>query len=341
MRIALLGGSFDPIHAGHLEIAKTALKKLAIDEVWFLVAKDSPLKDGQQVSFQHRYQMVKNACRPYRHFKACDIENERTGKSYTIDTILMLKKRYPMHTFSFIIGDDQAVHFHLWRSSEQLLQECTFYVVSRFVDCQIDERMHRLQMDLVDVSSTEIRQGKKMYYLCKSNMRYISQNGLYVTSRVQQCMKPSRFEHSQRVADVCVALAKAHGLDTEKAYRMGIMHDVTKHMPLFFHENVLKYCMPEHLNAPVPIMHGYTGAWYAQKVLKEEEQEVIQAIYHHVLGDGKGIYDQILFIADKIEPGRNYDTSKQMALSLKSIKLGFEYVKLENEAYLQKEGVIE
>lgn len=339
MRIALLGGSFDPIHEGHLKIAKTALKKLAIDEVWFVVAKDSPLKEGQRVSFQHRYQMVLNALAPYRHLQACDIENEREGKSYTIDTIQLLKKRYPMHRFTFLIGDDQAIHFHLWKDSDQLLKECPFYVVSRMENIELDIRMHRLKMDLINVSSSEIRQGKKMYHVCKSNQRYIAKHGLYVDSRVAACLKVSRYEHSQRVANVCVQLAKAHHLDEKKAYRLGIMHDVTKYMPLSFHETIFKHCMPEHCGIIPAIMHGYSGAWYARKVLMEEDEQVIQAIYHHVLGTGKGIYDQMLFIADKIEPGRNYDTTKQMELALKSIPLAFERVKKENEDYLKKEGV--
>lgn len=339
MKIALLGGSFDPIHDGHLAIAKTALKKLDVDEVWFVVAKDSPLKEGQRVTFNHRYQMVKNATAPYRRLKACDIENEREGKSYTIDTLRVLKKRYPMHEFSFMIGDDQAVHFHLWKDSDLLLQECQFYVVSRFKDCQIDHRMKRLTMDLVEVSSTEIRQGKKMYYVCNRNKRYIAQHGLYLDSRVEACLKPARYEHSKRVAQVCVELAKAHHLDEAKAYRLGIMHDVTKNMPKSFHETIFKHCMPEHCDVAPAIMHGYSGAWYARKILHEEDSQVIQAIYHHVLGSGKGIYDQMLFIADKIEPGRNYDTTKQMELSLNSIPLGFKRIKEENELYLKKEGV--
>lgn len=341
MRIALLGGSFDPIHEGHLKIAKTALKKLNIDEVWFVVAKDSPLKEGQNVSFQHRYQMVLNALKPYRHFKACDIENQREGKSYTIDTIVTLKKQYPMHTFSFLIGDDQAIHFHLWKDSERLLQECQFYVVSRMKDCILPEGMKRLTMELIDVSSTDIRNGKKMYYVCKKNQRYIAKHGLYLQSRIKAVMKLKRYEHSLRVAQVCVELAKAHHLDEAKAYRMGIMHDVTKHMPLSFHQTIFRNCMPQHLNVSEGIMHGYSGAWYARKVLKEEDSQVMQAIYHHVLGDGRSIYDKILFIADKIEPGRKYDTSIPMALSLKSIDLGFQKVKEDNQKYLKKEGVIE
>lgn len=101
MRIALLGGSFDPIHEGHLRIAKTALAKLPIDEVWFLPCKDAPLKKGQQVAFHHRCAMVKLAIAPYRKMKLCTLEGELDGVSYTIRTIKELKKRFPHDTFFF------------------------------------------------------------------------------------------------------------------------------------------------------------------------------------------------------------------------------------------------
>ena len=87
MRIAVLGGSFDPIHKGHIQIAKMALKKMRIDQVWFMPAKDAPLKDHQSVSFYDRCQMVRCAIRPYRHMKLCTLEGERREKSYTIDTV--------------------------------------------------------------------------------------------------------------------------------------------------------------------------------------------------------------------------------------------------------------
>lgn len=340
MRIALLGGSFDPIHDGHVKIAKTALSRLAVDEVWFLVAKDAPLKQGQKASFAHRYRMVKQALAPYRHLHACDFENRRAGISYTIDTIRLLKQEYPMHTFCFLIGDDQAVNFHRWKDADQLLKECDFHVVSRFADCELPAGMQRLQMELIDVSSTEIRNGMKQYLLCKANQHYIAKHGLYLESRVQHHLKERRYAHSVRVAQVCVELAAAHGLDQDAAYRMGMLHDITKNKDKAFQDTILKHCMPQHLECAEAIKHGFSGAWYASKAMYERDKRILNAIYHHVLGDGQSDYDMILFIADKIEPGRNYDTSAQKAAALRSLKEGFMVVKQEQQDYLKKEGVI-
>ena len=173
MRIALLGGSFDPIHEGHLRIAKTALAKLPIDEVWFLPCKDAPLKKGQQVAFHHRCAMVKLAIAPYRKMKLCTLEGELDGVSYTIRTIKELKKRFPHDTFSFLIGDDQAAQFDKWKDSAQLKQEACFYVFSRHEDGQLPTGMKRVPMQLISVSSTEIRNGEKKWALPKTAMGYM------------------------------------------------------------------------------------------------------------------------------------------------------------------------
>ena len=86
MRIAILGGSFDPIHLGHLQIAKTALKKLAIDEVWFMPTFSTPLKQGQQASFADRCFMIKRAIYGYRRMKVCTLEQQLGG--YPVKEIL-------------------------------------------------------------------------------------------------------------------------------------------------------------------------------------------------------------------------------------------------------------
>lgn len=340
MRIALLGGSFDPVHDGHLQIAKTALKKMKIDQVWFMPCKDAPLKNGQTVSFHHRCEMVKRAIAPYRKMKLCRIEGELEGVSYTIRTVLELKKRYPHDSFSFLIGDDQALQFHKWKEADRLLEEVSFYVFSRVKDAVLPKGMHRMYMDLIDVSSTDIRNGNKHWYLPKAVKRYMGQHYLYIESHVQQRMGEHRWNHSLSVAKLCKEIAHAHQLDEVVAWNMGIAHDVCKQLSKQKSEIWMKHHLPEHINEAVAIWHGYVGAKYTKNRLYVEDQRVISAIYHHVLGDGKSDYDIILYCADKLDPSRGYDSSKQIALCKKNLKLGFNRVKEEQYAYLCKEGVL-
>lgn len=340
MRIALLGGSFDPIHEGHLRIAKTALHKLRIDEVWFLPCKDAPLKDGQQVSFQHRCAMVKWAINPYRKMQLCTIEGELEGISYTIRTVKELKKRYPQHTFTFLIGDDQAAQFSRWKDSEQLKQEVTFYVFSRNMDAHIPSGMEHIQMELIDVSSTEIREGKKHWALPKAVKRYIAQHGLYLEGWIANWMNEKRYRHSLSVAAVCVELAKAHHLDVHKAWCMGIAHDICKQLPKEQAMIWMRHHMPTHMQEAYAIWHGYIGASYAKRYLHIRDKQVISAIYHHVRGDASSPYASILYMADKLDPSRGYDSNEQLALCKKSLSLGLARVKQEQQEYLRKEGVI-
>ena len=340
MRIALLGGSFDPVHNGHLRIAKTALRKLAIDEVWFLPCKDAPLKNGQHVSFKDRCNMVSLAISAYRKMKLCTIEGELEGTSYTIRTIQELQKRYPNDQFSFLIGDDQAAQFDKWKDSETLLKIANFYIFSRFENPVVHPGMQSIQMDLINVSSTDIRQGKKRYLLDKMVKRYIGEHYLYLEECVKQCMGEKRYRHSQSVASLCVALAKAHHLNEKKAYAMGITHDICKQMDVEKATIWMRHYLPSKMSEAYAIWHGYIGADYVKRYLYIHDKDVISAIYHHVLGDKTTPYDSILFVADKLDPSRGYDSSEQIALCKKDLNRGFLRVKQEQEAYLRKEGVV-
>mgnify|MGYP003296844293 CR=1 FL=1 len=101
MKVGLLGGSFDPIHNGHVEMAKEAYRQLGLDEVWFIPTADTPLKQRKLTCYEDRVEMIIRAIAPYRHFYVSRIEEHTDGKNYTIDTIRKLNKMYPDYTFYF------------------------------------------------------------------------------------------------------------------------------------------------------------------------------------------------------------------------------------------------
>ncbi|MEI3116677.1 MAG: nicotinate (nicotinamide) nucleotide adenylyltransferase [Merdibacter sp.] len=161
-KIAVLGGSFDPIHKGHLQIAKQAVA-MGMDEVWFMPTYDTPLKDRNLTHSTHRLEMIKRAIAPYRRFHCCCIEIEREGKSYTIDTVRTLKREYPDADFYWLIGSDQANQMDAWKEPKELTSLVQFIVFSRRGAQQESPYPLLYQpMELVDVSSSEIRAGKKM-----------------------------------------------------------------------------------------------------------------------------------------------------------------------------------
>lgn len=133
LRLGLLGGSFNPIHYGHLGIAREALTRLALTRVLFIPTGDPPHKrNGELAPAQDRYAMVRLAIAGMPAFDVTDIEIRRTGKSYSIDTVRELQDRYgPETELFFLIGLDAFRDFPSWRDPQALLSRCRFVVLSR------------------------------------------------------------------------------------------------------------------------------------------------------------------------------------------------------------------
>lgn len=132
-RLGLLGGSFNPIHHGHLGIARQALEKLQLDRMLFIPTGDPPHKrDGSLAPAKDRYEMVRLAIADTPAFAISDIEVKRTGKSYSIDTVRELQRQYgPSTELFFLIGLDAFLDFPSWREPQALLKACRFVVISR------------------------------------------------------------------------------------------------------------------------------------------------------------------------------------------------------------------
>ena len=127
-RIGLLGGSFNPAHAGHLHVAETALKRLHLDAVWWIVARGNPLKSDHG-SFEHRLASARQiAVGPA--MEVTDIE-QQLGLTYTVDTLAALRAAAPTARLVWIMGADSAAAFHLWKDWETIGQTVPIAIVSR------------------------------------------------------------------------------------------------------------------------------------------------------------------------------------------------------------------
>jgi len=133
MRIGLLGGSFNPIHNGHLKIAQAVWRKKRLNKVLFVVAKSPPHKPVEALaSARDRFNMVREALLPFKHFEASDIELRRRGISYTIDTVRRLQRRLGHKTkIYFIIGTDTIPELSTWKDIEELANLVRFVCVNR------------------------------------------------------------------------------------------------------------------------------------------------------------------------------------------------------------------
>jgi nicotinate-nucleotide adenylyltransferase len=210
MRIGILGGTFDPIHLGHINPALEVKQQLNLDQIWLMPNHISPLKNTTVVSNHHRLEMVKLVCQQYSEFELCDIEINRNTPSYSVTTLTLLSQQYPDDEFFFIMGMDSFIQLPLWYQWQSLFTLChialcqrpgwtvdyrsemTKQLLLRQTDVNyLDSPNHvkhgkifRINSKLIDISSTEIRQKLTQDFelskvLTQSTFDYILQHQLY------------------------------------------------------------------------------------------------------------------------------------------------------------------
>jgi nicotinate-nucleotide adenylyltransferase len=190
MRVGLYFGSFNPVHHGHLLIASWILQNTSLQQVWFVVSPQNPLKPASTLLNEyHRLYLVQLAIEGENNLKALDIEFKLPKPSYTVDTLAYLQEKYPAHEFSIILGSDSFQNLPKWKNSEWLLKNYPVYVYRRPEHQQLPvypeaKDIHILKAPLLPISSTEIRkkikEGKSIRYLVPEAVRAeIERNGYY------------------------------------------------------------------------------------------------------------------------------------------------------------------
>lgn len=335
-KVGILGGSFDPIHEGHIYIAKCAMKELNLDKILIVPTMLSPFKEKTPpVCFEDRYQMCKLACASLEHFEVSPIEHQLSSPSYTIDTITALKKECD-DEFYFIIGSDQAKLLGEWRKINKLITMVKFVVVSREKEEIVCDYPHiPLYVTPHPASSSEIRKGNFMY-LAEGVRQYIFKKELYLREIVHSRMSDKRFCHTLSVRKLSMELAEIHGLDVQKASLAALLHDIAKEFDSETMEKYMRLESKEHQAMPRAVHHQYVGALFVKSVLRLNDEDVIQAIYYHTTGGVDNPYVYLLFIADKIEPGRNYDVSEELSLAKIDLKTAYDLVARKQKEYLKK-----
>ncbi len=162
MTIALFFGSFNPIHNGHLHIAKHIIKQFNFDEIWFIVSPQNPLKlNTTLLDENERLKLVNLATEQYPNFKSCNVEFSLPKPSYTIHTLNTLSLEYPNYTFSIIIGEDNASTLPYWKDYQSILNQYKVYVYPRIHQNNATTIKHPniiyTNFKLLNISSTEIR----------------------------------------------------------------------------------------------------------------------------------------------------------------------------------------
>lgn len=321
MRTGIFGGTFDPIHSGHLQLAQAALGQLGLDRVLLMPSGEPPYKKPL-AGRADRLIMARRAADDLRGVEVCELEILRPGPTYAVDTLRALRRIYPEDELVYILGSDAAARVCRWKNADEAHRLCRFACVVRSgAQDAVPEGMLKLETAIPDISSeairAEIAAGGTAADVLPSNVaRYISARGLYlaampeaeIIAELRRSLKPGRFLHTLGVVDTSVELARIYGAPEGKALYASLLHDCAKNLA---EGELVK--MAEMVGADkdemacAPVLHAPAGAYLARERYGVHDAEVLCAIRRHTVGaEDMSLLDAIIYVADMIEPGRRF-----------------------------------
>ncbi len=322
MRIAIFGGSFDPVHREHVRFVKAAIKYLHLDEAVIVPAYSAPHKlQGSSVGEKDRLAMCTLAFRHVKKTRVSDFEIRMGGTSYTYLTCRHFSDEYPDAQRFFLIGADMLENFYSWKRPEDILEHVTLAVCGRGE--ALDKNSHSrfiaafgkdfAEVPFVgrDVSSTAVRVelacGLRPKPLSRAVLRYIKKNALYAHPGIVRALaleKPARRAHSIRVAKLACARARSLSIPEEKALLPAAIHDCAKYISLG-DEYLLGFDPPS--DVPAPVMHQYAGAYIAENYLGVKDEDILNAIRYHTSGRaGMSELEKLIYLSDLLEAERDF-----------------------------------
>ena len=331
-KIAVMGGTFDPIHYGHLAAAEAARATLGAGRAVFVPSGRPPHKDNMLITLsEHRYRMCELATAGNPAFTVSKTEIERPGASYTVDTIRELKRSEPDGTeIYFITGADSLKEILSWRDAEELVTLCNFVSATRpgykneTFDMKISPRITFIETPALDISSSDIRERVRKkwpvrYLLPEPVREYIDENNLYTPSdtsvaEINEYLKkelsPKRYAHTLGVREAAERLAERYGEDRGRARLAAALHDCAKD---FSDETTL--CYLSRYNIPldavtatqVNLAHPLVAAEIAREKFGINDIGVLEAIRSHTTGrENMSRLEKIIYVADCIDESRDY-----------------------------------
>ena len=321
-RIVIFGGTFNPVHVEHVKTAIAAVEELKADKIIIVPTLLPPHKNVCPAKSADRLNMLKIAFRGV-NAEISDFEISGGGKSYSYITAEHFKAQYPKDELFMLVGGDMLKDFKTWKNPERILAAVNLAVVSR-EDYACDYNAEREYFKRVfgkdfvllnftgkTVSSTEIRTeiafGLKPQGIADEVYNYIEDNAVYPPDKYQRYildnLPEKRVIHTASVVICALKKAKELNLDYEKVRIAATLHDCAKYDDC---KNYAGFKLP--VGVPQPVVHAFLGAFVAEKVLGVSDAEILDAIRYHTSGKAQmSTLAKLIFVADMIEKGRNYD----------------------------------
>ncbi|MCI6858936.1 MAG: nicotinate-nucleotide adenylyltransferase [Eubacterium sp.] len=203
-KIGIMGGTFNPIHFGHLLLAETAFHQFQLDEILIMPTKNPYYKKiSNSVTEEDRVRMVELAIEDNPHFHLSTEELDREGATYTVETLSHLTRNHPNCSYYFIMGADSLYHIESWKQPEEILRMATIVVAGRagtgsslnsqieYIENKYEATIFRLNSPVLEISSNDIRrrveEGESIRYLLPANVeQYIKAHNLYCTDDTEE-----------------------------------------------------------------------------------------------------------------------------------------------------------
>ena len=361
-KMGLFGGTFDPIHQSHVDMALRLAEALDLDGVVLMPTFVPPHKIKESMApAHHRLAMCRLAAQPYPLLQVSDLELNREGASFTVDTLTTLTEQYPDTEWYLFTGADMFTTLRTWHRFADIARMATLCTIARDgVDTQaLTAYAAALQADgvrcYVDtnpvgaLSSTTIRQkvgaGEDLTGLVPLPVvRYIEENGLYretgamktqtrdeqFVEIIRSRLSDYRFRHSLCVADEAKRLALRYGADPDKAYTAGILHDIMKDTAPEAQLQILEdfAILLDEIERDSPTLwHARSGAVFLQHILGIADEDILRAVRYHTTGRaGMSLLEKVLFVADFTSADRDYpDVDVMRRLADRSLEEAMRY----------------
>ncbi len=339
MKIAIFGGSFNPVHKGHVNIMQTAIEELELDKLYVVPAFKNPFKKKHNYqSVEHRIKMLEMVIPEKVEISLFEVKRKTT--SYTIDTVNYFKKKFPNDEIFLIIGSDNVNKLNKWKNIKEISEMVNITVFKRegeFSKVNIKKfNCALLQNTFFPENSTSVRHGV-FKHLDKKVHQYIADNTLYLEDIAKNALSINRYKHSEATGSLAAELAKKHASDAKQAWIAGFMHDITKEWDEKKSRDFLHEMGYEAKESPFSILHQWTGSLWLQNHYGLKDKEIINSIFRHTTADSLEFesltkLDKIVYIADKLCPGRKYEgINKHRKLAFEDLDKCFKAVAEERQ----------
>ena len=324
MKVLVFGGSFDPVHKGHVSLFRRAIKVIAPDVAHIVPAYHSPFKAKSPTPFRLRMKMLKQAFKGIgKNVVFDDYELKQGGKTYTYQLVQYLKKLYKDPEIYLLVGTDCLNDLHNWKNPDFIFKNAVVVAGKRkgYDEKPAGFRHVFLPGFFPKLSSSRVRAHilacgdvpdtvpASIAPIIRANKLY----GLEVHEWLKSHLKTNRYLHSKNVAEMAAALSDIYDVNVEAAVRAGIMHDAGKG---FSGPELIAFCKKRKIRVPFfddickqepSLLHSFVSRWIAQNHFGVKDKDVLSAIAEHTLGSLKmSTLSKILFVADISSKDRKY-----------------------------------